>query len=530
MNLHTILAAVIGNWPLYWRHVAFATRLSDIYTRLHHVNSQKRMDLYMSTAQKALLTIFIVPILVVLSISIAWDANWFKSDVETQLTDLENHSVNFDRFEHSLLSPGLLSIHDINIQGGIVTGQIGSVTLDVEVLPALSKRILVKQITINNAIFNVDAQALQHYSEAKRHEPQKETTNEIDKLPIEVLNIESILLRNVSFKDVSSQQLFAVNNANVEVSNVTAVDDFELVLMKTEPPIRASLFIEKAIVKQALFGKISGEALLNENRIDMKSLSLASTNSNLFLTGVVKNPKRAAEIQLTVQDSSLDVADFAPLLGKLPVIPSGKFHVEGRLDTQGNFDDPKALLKHLSGDLALGLDNGALQGIDINKIVTAIKDSKKTSFRDVGSFLITGPIGLIASNMFDLSGAASAFDGTTEIPQLKLNSRFDKGKVELSDTAVSTDKNRLAFSGVIDLNERKFNDFTFALLDSKGCADVKQTLNGDFNQPTSAVSKSLLDSALSPIKDILGSVTKTLGKDKECQPFYQGEVTHPVSN
>ncbi|XOV79750.1 MAG: AsmA-like C-terminal region-containing protein [Aestuariibacter sp.] len=478
----------------------------------------------MTAAKKVLLAIILIPTSVILIIAAAWDANWFKSDVETQLSDVENHQVSFTRFEHSLLSPGELSIHDIQIRGGIVNGNIGSLSVAIDILPALQKRVIVKQVTLNNAVLAVDMNALQAYSKSDKHVTTT-APGTSEPLPIERLSIESVLLRNISIKDVSTQQLFTLNDFNIEITDIVAIDNFQMVLLDAKSFLAVSFFIEEVLTNQINIGKVSGEALLNREMIDVQSLTLESTGSKLAVSGFIKNPKQHAEVQLVIDDSTLDVADFAPLLGHLPVLPSGIFTVAGAVDTQGDLGAPKQLLQALNGHIDLGMNNGALQGIDINKLVTAIKDSQTTSLRDIGGFLVSGPLGLIGSNMFDLSGGTSAFDGTTEIPQLQLKSQFEKGMLQLQDTALSTDQHRLAFSGSVDMGKQTFHDFTFALLDAEGCAEVKQTLNGAMSKPTSAVSKSLLDSALSPLNNLIGTVKKSLGE--KCTPFYQGEVTHP---
>lgn len=366
--------------------------------------------------------------------------------------------------------------------------------------------------------------ALQAYREGIKQVPVTESQTNAP-LPIERLRIKSVLFRNIFIKDVSTQQLFTLNNLNIELTDIVAVDEFQMVLLDSKSPLAAAFFIDEVLTSQIDIGKVAGKALLHGDMIDVQSLTLESTGSHLAISGFVKNPKQNADVQLVVADSILDVADFAPLLSKLPVLPSGKFTIAGAVDTQGNLSAPKQLLQALSGHIDLRMNNGALQGIDINKLVTAIKDSQTTSLRDIGGFLVSGPLGLIGSNMFDLSGGTSAFDGTTVIPQLQLNSQFEKGMLQLQDTALSTDKHRLAFSGSVDMGNHSFHEFTFALLDAEGCADVKQTLNGAMSKPASAVSKSLLDSALSPFNNLLGTVKESLGE--KCTPFYQGDVTHP---
>lgn len=273
-------------------------------------------------------------------------------------------------------------------------------------------------------------------------------------------------------------------------------------------------------------GDISQPTNLLNSLLSDLNIRLNTGKSLLDLAAKINNIEGQSGLNLQINESHLNLDEFHAFMPNSPVKPSGTMALSGLIDAQGLLEDPQSFLKTLSGNVELGLNSGKLQGVDINKIVKGFKDSKESDWKDVGSFLVTGPVGILAANVFDLGSGANASGGETLIPQFKLKSKMDKGAILLKDTAIATDKYRLAFEGQLNPTDKTFKDFTFALLDKAGCADIKQTLNGSMSNPKSAIAQSLLDSALAPLSGLLKSVKNSTSK---CTPFYQGDVAHPES-
>ncbi|BDX08305.1 AsmA-like C-terminal region-containing protein [Planctobacterium marinum] len=271
-------------------------------------------------------------------------------------------------------------------------------------------------------------------------------------------------------------------------------------------------------------GELANPQSLISNLSSELKISLDTAKSLLDIESVINSEQGEQAIKLQINDSQISMDEFQGLLKDSPVLPSGNVKLSGLLDARGILENPNSLLQTLSGNLALGLENGKLTGIDINKIVKGFKDSKESDWKDVGSFLVTGPIGILAANIFDLGSGAATSGGETLIPQLRVNGAMDNGAILFKDTALATDKYRLAFDGQVNPAQKTFKNFTFALLDKAGCADIKQTLNGAMSNPSSAIAQSLLDSAIAPISGLLKTLKNSAS---QCTPFYQGEVVHP---
>ncbi len=482
----------------------------------------------LATVHKVIISVIAIPVAMLLVIILFWDANMLKDRVETHTENVQGHSISFGNLEHSLLSPGKLAVQDITINGHIANGTIEEVALQVDVSQALGKRLVVHEVVMQNTDLEVDMEKLKAYLESQAQKPETEPAADQKPLeiPLEIILIEAIRLNNINIKDVSEKQQFAVQGIDIAVDDMLVVDNFNLVALEHEPPVQARVSVGQIEAMQVPLGKLQGEFALSKDLVDINQLELDTGTSFIGLSGSLANLKSDAQIDLKLAPSKVSFDEFQPLLGDLPILPSGALEMSGNINTTGALTEPKALLQTLTGDIELGLNQGKLVGIDINEIVTSFKDSKETDLKDIGGFLITGPVGLIASNLFDLGSGAGGLEGETLIPQMKLKGAMEQGKLVLSDTALATDQYRLAFDGGLDPNAGTFNDFTFALLDEAGCATLTQTLNGDMSQPTSAIAESLLDTALSPLTGLLNAVKDTVQK---CEPFYQGEVAHPVN-
>ncbi len=76
-------------------------------------------------------------------------------------------------------------------------------------------------------------------------------------------------------------------------------------------------------------------------------------------------------------------------------------------------------------------------------------------FLDVGSFLVTGPLGLIANQVANLGKAGlTATSGETRLQSVHLESAFDQGVMQTRYVALATDKFRVAFDGQFNLVEQ----------------------------------------------------------------------------
>ena len=92
--------------------------------------------------------------------------------------------------------------------------------------------------------------------------------------------------------------------------------------------------------------------------------------------------------------------------------------------------------------------------------------------------------------------------GSSEIRTLVSDWQIEHGVAQAQDVALTTGKHRVAIQGGLDLVNEKFNDLTMALVDTKGCAKVRQTIRGSFLKPQ-VEKPSILKSLFGPVEKAL---------------------------
>jgi AsmA protein len=92
---------------------------------------------------------------------------------------------------------------------------------------------------------------------------------------------------------------------------------------------------------------------------------------------------------------------------------------------------------------------------------------------------------------------------------------------------MATRENRLALQGGLDFVDDEYDDVIVALIDSNGCAKVRQKISGPFSKPV--VEKlSVLASLSGPVLKLLSNTRALLpGTRERCEVFYSGSVAPP---
>lgn len=217
------------------------------------------------------------------------------------------------------------------------------------------------------------------------------------------------------------------------------------------------------------------------------------------------------------EDSLAGLAQEKYLRGPMTVTPDLSFRGK----------DVDEMTRTLSGTVSLQGDGLTLHGMLIDEILSKAVDAQKLGLADVGAFVLAGPLGSAALKGYrygDLYRSATR-EGETRIHRLVSDWTVRDGVAEARDVAFSTEKNRIALKGKLDLLNGQFVDVTVAALDGKGCAKIRQKITGPFGDPRMAKT-SLLQSFAEPILGAFGRAGKLLGISS-CEPFYTGAVRHP---
>jgi AsmA protein len=204
---------------------------------------------------------------------------------------------------------------------------------------------------------------------------------------------------------------------------------------------------------------------------------------------------------------------------------SGPMTVTPDLSLRGRGADE--MKRTLSGTVSLRGDGLTLHGMKIDEILSKAEEAQKLNLADVGAFLLAGPLGPAAVKGYRYGGLylSSGREGETRIPRLVSDWTVRDGVADARDVAFSTEKNRIALKGKLDLVNGRFVDVTVAVLDGKGCAKIRQKISGPFGDPRMDKT-SVLQSFAEPILGAFELARGLIGR-ASCEPFYTGAVRHP---
>lgn len=223
--------------------------------------------------------------------------------------------------------------------------------------------------------------------------------------------------------------------------------------------------------------------------------------------------------ELNYEVEQFEVADLLSTFREDTVL-LGKMNLDLALIISGN--NQEEILKNLDGHLLVYGQNLTLNGIDLDKLIERFKRSQRFTFADLGAVLLMGPLGLIVTKGADYSSLLVIKRNTSsEVVELSSNWVFNDGLINLEDVAFTTEKNRMATKGWIDLNTDSLN-ITISLLDEHGASIFSQGISGDIKTPEmSKVKAGKLFFA--PVTNMAKSIG--IGKNKV---FYDGVVKHPI--
>jgi AsmA protein len=185
------------------------------------------------------------------------------------------------------------------------------------------------------------------------------------------------------------------------------------------------------------------------------------------------------------------------------------------------------LRQSANGEMSLSGVNLTLAGADLDKELLKYESSLNFSLVDVSAFLFAGPIGLAATKGYEFASLGQQSGGSTQIRTVVSKWKVEKGVAYAKDVAMATRENRLALQGGLDFVNDEYDDVIVALIDSNGCAKVRQKIRGSFSKPV--VEKlGVLASLAGPVLKLLSKARALLpGTRERCEVFYSGSVASP---
>lgn len=198
--------------------------------------------------------------------------------------------------------------------------------------------------------------------------------------------------------------------------------------------------------------------------------------------------------------------------------------IDYTLDLSSTGTDFEKAKENLTGTIEIKGKSLTMYGVDIDDILKKYERSQNFNLTDVGAVLIAGPVGLAVTKGSDFVSLATInLDSSqqTHIQELLTNWRLEKQQLTTQDVAFSTELNRIAFNGRLDLANDSIPGLTIAVVDKNGCSLMDQKLYGKMNNLQTGklnVTKALLGSVINFVNAVVG---------KNCKPVYAGSVKAP---
>jgi AsmA protein len=185
------------------------------------------------------------------------------------------------------------------------------------------------------------------------------------------------------------------------------------------------------------------------------------------------------------------------------------------------------LRQSANGEMSLSGMNLTLAGADLDKELLNYESSLSFNLVDMSAFLFAGPIGLAATKGYEFARLGQQTGGSTQIRTVVSKWKVEKGVAYAKDVAVATRENRLALQGGLNFVDDEYDDVIVALIDSNGCAKVRQKIRGPFSKPV-VEKPGVLASLAGPVLKLLSKARKLLpGTGERCEVFYSGSVAPP---
>jgi AsmA protein len=185
------------------------------------------------------------------------------------------------------------------------------------------------------------------------------------------------------------------------------------------------------------------------------------------------------------------------------------------------------LRQSANGVMSLSGTNLTLAGVDLDKQLSKYESSQKFNLFDMTAFLFAGPLGLAVTKGIEFSSLAQQSGGSTQIRTVVSRWKVEKGVAHAKDVAMATIENRLALQGGLDFVNDEYDDVVVAMIDSNGCARVRQKIRGPFSQPV-VEKPNVMASLAGPVLNLLSKARGLLpGTGEKCEVFYSGSVAPP---
>lgn len=456
-------------------------------------------------------------ILVVLGLLFFVDAEVYKPRLEAHLSHAFGTEVKVEgRVGISVFPGGVVTLQEIHIRNrGAELATIAEARLGVDLLALLRKELRIGTISLQQPKIFIERDRAGQFNFER-----PEAARRGNRPPV---NLGEVVLSDatLSYLDQQSGEGFAAKDCSL------AVHQLRLPQGDSSELMQAHSFTADLACGEIRGSDLTGSALkvsiVAENGVfDLQPLTLqlfgAPGSGTIHADFSGKVPRYSVRYSL----SQFPIEEVFKALSPQKVA-QGRMDFSADLSMQGQ--SVKQLRQTVAGEISLRGQNLILNGRDLDQEFSRFESSQHFNLVDVGAFFFAGPLGLVVTKGYNFASIFQGSEGSSEIRALTSDWKVERGVAQAQDVALATKGYRVALQGGLDFVHEQFQDVTVALLDTEGCATVRQSIRGGFQNPV-VDQPNVLKSLTGPVQKLY-KMGRDLFPGGECEVFYAGSVAAP---
>jgi hypothetical protein len=455
-------------------------------------------------------------VLAALAVLALVDVDSYKPQVESAASSALGMDVTVEGPLRIGFLPGLRAVAgNVRVRNrGSELAFVETADLAIELLPLLRRELRYTSITLNRARISVERGL------DGRYNFQKPLGNVA---AFHALNLQRVSLPElvIAYADKASGAGFESGNCSGELTNM-------------RHPGGAPFLMRLSLSGQLACGELRGkETTVSDLRLSVEAADGVFVFKPVTMrvaggrgSGSLHMDRSAAVpvLHLEFSLSKFRIEEFSKGLPPGKSL-SGSMDFSTTLSMQGR--TRVELRQSAAGRMSLSGTNLTLAGVDLDKVFSGYAASQNFNLFDLGAFLLVGPFGLVVTKGYEFAGLAGHAGGSTLIRRVVSRWKVEKGVAHAEDVAMATGEMRLALRGGLDFVDDEFDEVFVALIDSHGCASVRQRIRGPFGKPV-VEKPNLLASVAGPVANLIGKARDLLpGTGPKCEVFYNGSMAPP---
>ena len=477
----------------------------------------------MKRSSKIVLTALVLTILMLGLALVATKAVLNSTSVKSKIENAVSDTLGMPFKIEGRINLGFLPVLWLagnNIRVGTATDTIASAD-QIKITPRLldlwSLKVHIKDLHIQNPKLKLDQQAIEKLQGLKGDKSDGYQ-------PFESLVIDSFSISNLEFFYSDDQTIVDLKEMDIGGGGLSIIENRKFTIDDVVSFFRAINF--KGDIAT---GQIASQDFKLENiKVSVKGengllaadpIELQYFGEQAKIAGFLNLKENIYNVQIRAEMPALNLENFRRKAGEKDII-KGVIHLQGEAEASGAFIDE--MLRNVTGNFSIKGRNLALKGIDFDKALDEFKEIRGYGFNDFAILVMLGPLGVVVSHGYDHLDALEkimAATGDSAIQVLVSDWSVVKGVVTARDVAFSTQRNRVAVKGSLDIPNGKFNNVIIAIVDAEGCIVNSETVEGPFENPEVKEAGVLERTVIRPLKRMFKA---------ECEFFYGGAVPQPA--